>query len=168
MTLGFCFVAVGKKSYFYRERRSDSNKIILNNDTSVKVLSNEEEAYSMVKDELGIKPIKFGYLPEEMRFIKVSIDQTNAVFEYEYKGNTIYLIQMKEDTEASNCYTSDGTESGTIRNKWVGKSFKFKVEKISDSETKYEAYVIIDGVYYGLAGIMSEEEFTKTVERLIF
>ena len=160
-------MAVGKKSYFYRERKVD-NKIVLNNDTNVKILNNEEDAYSMVKEELGIKPMKFGYLPEGMRFSKVTIVDTNVVFEYAYKGNTIYFTQMKEETEASNCYTSDGKECGSITNKWVGKSFRIKEESISDSETKYEAYVIIDGAYYSFAGIMSKEEFTKTVERLMF
>ena len=110
--------------------------------------------------------MKFGYLPEGMRFIKVSIDTRNAIFEYTYKDNAIYLVQTKEETEASKCYISDGLESGTIKNKWIGKEFNLKEEKISEEETKYDACIIIDGIYYNLLGIMDKEEFRTNFDQV--
>ena len=52
LTLGFCFVAVGKKSFFYRIRKGDESRIVLNNDSNLIFENSEEEAYVKIKEEL--------------------------------------------------------------------------------------------------------------------
>lgn len=168
LTLGFCFVAVGKKSYFYRIRKGDESRIVLNNDSNLIFENSEEEAYTKIKEELGIKPLKLGYMPEGMRFVKVSIDSGNAIIEFTYKNHSIFLVQTKNVTEASKCYTSDGKSEEVVYNKWVNKELQIRTEAISDSDVKYEAYFLEEGVCYSLLGIMEKEEFVKIAEHLAY
>ena len=49
-----CFVALGKKSYFYREREAGGS-VVLNNDSNKRKFDTEEEAYQKIQETLGIK-----------------------------------------------------------------------------------------------------------------
>lgn len=63
-----CMVAMGTKSYFYRERVRDEKNIIYNNDSNKIAVNGEEEAYNIIQQELDIKPLKMGYIPTDMIF----------------------------------------------------------------------------------------------------
>lgn len=168
LTLGFCFVAVGKKSYFYRIRKGDESRIVLNNDSNLIFENSEEEAYTKIKEELGIKPLKLGYMPEGMKFVQVSIDSGNAIMEFIYNNHALFLVQTKDITEVSNCYISDGKPDGIIENRWIKKKLQVKAEVISDTEVKYEVYFVDEGAYYSFLGIMEKDEFVKTAEHLVY
>ena len=51
MVIGGCFVAMGTKSYFYRDGRSVSNGVVYNNDSNVLTVRDEEEAYDKIAEE---------------------------------------------------------------------------------------------------------------------
>ena len=68
MVIGGCFVAMGTKSYFYRDGRRVSNGVVYNNDSKVITVRDEEEAYEKVSEELGVQILKLGYIPDGMYF----------------------------------------------------------------------------------------------------
>ena len=51
MVIGGCFVAMGTKSYFYRDGRRVSNGVVYNNDSNVLTVRDEEEAYDKIAEE---------------------------------------------------------------------------------------------------------------------
>ena len=53
LTVGGCFVAMGTKSYFYRDGRMVKQGIVYNNDSKVITVRDEEEAYEKISEELG-------------------------------------------------------------------------------------------------------------------
>ena len=53
LTVGGCFVAMGTKSYFYRDGRMVKQGIVYNNDSNALTVRSEEEAYEKVAQELG-------------------------------------------------------------------------------------------------------------------
>ena len=74
LTVGGCFVAMGTKSYFYRDGRRVSNGVVYNNDSNALIVRNEEEAYEKVAQELGVQILKLGYMPEDMYFKNLVIE----------------------------------------------------------------------------------------------
>jgi len=75
MVIGGCFVAMGTKSYFYRDGRSVNQGVVYNNDSGALMVRSEEEAYEKIAEELGVKTLKLGYMPEGMYFEKLIVDK---------------------------------------------------------------------------------------------
>lgn len=172
MAGGGCMVAMGTKSYFYRERKDTlaSNGVILNNDMNKVAVNGEEEAYALVESELGIKPLKFGYIPDDMSFSDVQVGDGYVFMELMYGDNLIYFIQSKYDKSVSFKYKMDSKvqEEVTIYNKWVRKELDVKREIQPNGKEVYETSIITDGACYSIIGYIEETEFYKILEGLTF
>ena len=107
MVIGGCFVAMGTKSYFYRDGRRVSNGVVYNNDSNVLTVRDEEEAYDKIAEELGVKTLKLGYMPEGMYFEEVVVDKGYGKLIYKYKDAKVFFIQEKEENQASTIYSMD-------------------------------------------------------------
>ena len=166
-----CFVAMGTKSYFYREKVLDSGygKVIVNDSYKADV-NGEEEAYAMIEESLGIKPLKLGFIPEDMCFSELRIEEGCAVIEFIYKDNIIYFIQSKQGKAASYDFKSDGKkiENLKINNNWIGQEVVIYKENLTNGAQAYETTIILDGAVYRLFGTMKKETFIKIVERIAF
>ena len=58
-------------------------------------LGDEEEAYEKVAQELGVQTLKLGYMPEEMYFESVVIEDGYGKLQYKYKNSQVSFIQAK-------------------------------------------------------------------------
>lgn len=164
-----CFVAMGTKSYFYRGRERDGNSIVLNNDSNKIEVNGEDEAYDLIEEKLGIKPLKLGFIPPNMEFSKLLLGDGYASIEFLYKGEFIYFIQSKYNTKVSYNFKSDAKEQNlTVYNKWIRRNLTVKEEILSNKEKSYEVEIITDGVMYRLFGVIEEETFVKLIEQLVF
>ena len=101
MAGGGCMVAMGTKSYFYRERKDTlaGDGVIFNNDMNKVAVNGEEEAYALVEKELNIKPLKINYMPVDMTFADVQIGEGYVFIVFFYEDNTVYLIESKYGKE---------------------------------------------------------------------
>ena len=95
LTVGGCFVAMGTKSYFYRDGRMVKQGIVYNNDSKVITVRDEEEAYEKISEELGVKTLRLGYIPEKMYLQDVMLGNGYGKLQYEYAGNKIFLFRQK-------------------------------------------------------------------------
>ena len=95
LTVGGCFVAMGTKSYFYRDGRMVKQGIVYNNDSKVITVRDEEEAYEKISEELGVKTLRLGYIPEKMYLQDVMLGNGYGKLQYEYAGNKIFFVQAK-------------------------------------------------------------------------
>lgn len=165
-------VAVGRKSYFYRERKNGAinNGIILNNDSNKVAANGEEDAYALIETELDIKPLKLGYIPNDMKFSEVHLGEGIVYIEFTYKNDFIYFIQSKDKKQASISYKSDleTEEESEVFNKWLGKDLSIKKDTHADGKITYETSIIIDGVCYRLVGAAEGDIFTKMAAGLLF
>ena len=169
MAGGCCFVALGRKSYFYRERvlGGDANNRVLVNDQYIGEINGEEEAYKVIEDELGITAVKLGYIPYEMSFEKFIIHDGHARLEFNYKGDQVYFIQSKYEKAASYKIDTDGEYEEVVYNKWLRQDLTIEKEKRSDSSERYSVSFVYKGAYYRIIGTIEEKEFMTIVERLI-
>lgn len=172
MAGGGCMVAMGTKSYFYRERKDTlaGDGVILNNDMNKVAVNGEEEAYALVEEELGIKPLRLGYMPVNMEFSNVEVEEGYIRINFLYQDNLIYFIQSKYDKRVSYNYRSDIKieEEKDVYNKWLGKELKINKEVHADGNVTYEMSIVIDGACYSLVGTMDSVIYQKIVEGLLF
>lgn len=163
-----CFVALGKKSYFYREREAGGG-VVLNNDSNKVSEGDEELAYQKIEQILEQKPIRFGYRPYKMKFSEIVIEDGMAKLRFVLGKQNIYMIQSKYETEVSYQYRSDLVQQeNTVFNKWIGRDLKIYSEVLSNGEMRYETTFIDDGVYYRFTADIDEEEFIKIIENLTY
>lgn len=168
MAGGCCFVALGRKSYFYRERvlGGDANDRVLVNDQYIGEINGEEEAYKVIEDELGITAVKLGYIPYEMKFEQFVIYEGHARLEFSYKEDSVYFIQSKYEKTASYKIDTDGEYEKVVYNKWLRQDLTVEREKREKGIERFAVSFVYEGAYYSLIGNMNESEFIKLIERL--
>ena len=168
MVIGGCFVAMGTKSYFYRDGRRVSNGVVYNNDSNVLTVRDEEEAYDKIAEELGVKTLKLGYMPEGMRFQDVTIGIGYGKLRYEYKNERITFIQAKSSLKTSMMYSSDTEEGYKIWNSGLHMNIVVCSEIIEPGEWGYMAQFVYNGVYYYLSGVMERTDFDEMLKKIHF
>ena len=163
-----CMVAMGTKSYFYREKKLGDGQGIFVNDSFKTDVNGEDEAYLIIEKELSIKPLKLGYIPPEMIFEELVVKDGYASMRFSYNDKNIYFIQTKYDKNVSYDYGSDIEAVDKVKNRWLKNVINVYSKELPEGLTRYESSVVIDGVYYRLWGVIEESEFKRIVERLSY
>lgn len=166
MVIGGCFVAMGTKSYFYRDGRRVSNGVVYNNDSKVITVRDEEEAYEKVSEELGVKTLKLGYMPEEMYFEDVMLEKGYGKIQYQYKNERVFFIQAKSDSRTSMVHSSDAKEKYEIWNSGLHIKIDVCNESIGENRHGYMAQFVYNGVYYCLSGVIEQHEFDEMLKKI--
>lgn len=167
-----CMVAMGTKSYFYRESKAGEigPGVIINNDTNRIALNGEDEAYALIEKELDIKPLRLGYMPVKMKFSSIQLGNGYIFMEFTYGDRLVYFVQSKYDKSVSFNYASDyrEEEKSKVYNKWIRKELEIIKEMQPNGKAVYETSIVTDGAIYGLIGYVEKIEFHKMVEGLSF
>ena len=168
MTGSACLVAWGTKTYFYRERSRGGIKgdIVFNNDLAIQEVNGEEDAYEVIEKELGIKPIRLGYIPKGMIFSNLTILKGAAVIEFEYQSQILYVSCINNNTETSVNMKSDGQVYKEVYNKWLGKEISVRQEITEKGTIKYEANFTTQDLVCGVVSELPEEEFITIIKDL--
>ncbi len=168
MTGSAGLVAWGTKNYFYRERSRGGIKgdIVFNNDLAVQEVNGEEEAYEAIEEQLGIKPLRLGYMPADLIFSNLTIAQGTAVLEFECDGKILYISCISNANETSVNFKSDAYVYKKVFNKWMKKDIDIRQEITEIGQTKYEAYFDDQDIVCRIISDLNEDEFTKVLESL--
>ncbi|WP_320990873.1 DUF4367 domain-containing protein [Hungatella sp.] len=160
-----------KKAYNYRmrEREGAKSHIVWNNDQYILMEGDGiDEAYNEIKELLGITPLRMVYIPFEMEFVKIELNEGNATLEFKYNGRKFYFTQAKYPVTASNSIASDRETHKEVYNTWLKENIKIEKNILSKKEIEYSATINYDGAYYYLSGILDENEFTEILKYLNF
>lgn len=164
-----CMVAMGTKSYFYRESNGAGNGVVFDNDMNKIMINREEEVYPLIQKKLNIKPLKMGYMPDSMRFLNAEIGEGYVHMEFSYENNVFYFIQSKYNKEVSYKFaTNSAIKECLVYNKWLNKDLEINKEVLDNGRISFETTVITGGASYSLLGTMKKEVFQKIVEELSF
>ena len=166
LTVGGCFVAMGTKSYFYRDGRMVKQGIVYNNDSKVITVRDEEEAYEKISEELGMKTLRLGYIPEEMYFEDVMLEKGYGKIQYQYKNERVFFIQAKSDSRTSMVHSSDAKEKYEVWNSGLHIKIDVCNEGIDEKRHGYMAQVVYNGVYYCLSGVIEQHEFDEILKKI--
>ena len=168
MVIGGCFVAMGTKSYFYRDGRRVSNGVVYNNDSNVLTVRDEEEAYDKIAEELGVKTLKLGYMPEGMYFENLVIEDGYGRLQYNCKTSRVFFVQTKSDKKTSRIQASDAKENHKIWNSILHMDIDVYMENIETGGTGYMAQFIYNGVCYYLSGAIEQNDFDEMLKKIHF
>lgn len=166
LTVGGCFVAMGTKSYFYRDGRMVKQGIVYNNDSKVITARDEEEAYEKISEELGMKTLRLGYIPEEMYFEDVMLEKGYGKIQYQYKNERVFFIQAKSDSRTSMVHSSDAKEKYEVWNSGLHIKIDVCNEGIDENRHGYMAQFVYNGVYYCLSGVIEQHEFDEILKKI--
>ena len=167
MAGGCCFVALGRKSYFYRERVLGGGTDVLINDEYRGDVNGEEEAYEVIEKELGITPLRLGYMPPEMKFRDFELRDGYAKIGFQCGDQIIYFIQSKQEKATSLKIDSDGKSIRTVYNKWLNQNITIEKENRTNSLERYAASFVFNGAWYRIVGNMEENQFLEIIKRII-
>ena len=168
LTVGGCFVAIGTKSYFYRDGRMVKQGIVYNNDSKVITARDEEEAYEKISEELGVKILKLGYMPDGMYFENLVLEKGYGKLQYRYQDERIFFIQAKSNVAASSVRSSDVKKSHEIWNAGLHMNIEIDKEELTGNATTYMAQFTYNGVYYYMIGVMDKNNFDEVVKKIQF
>lgn len=156
--------AIGGRSYFFRARRDELNAVIINNNPNKKDVSQLEEAYQLIKSELGIPVLRLDYVPTNLDF-QTSVQKENSVtIQFLYNGNIIILYEGKEADNISVGIESDRIQEKTVYNKRLGQEITYLGNELEDGSIEYETLLTVEENIYYFSGIMPEEEFVKIIK----
>lgn len=163
--------AIGEKNYFMRRVENNINhKITIDNDKNKGTPSKIKDVYNEIEDELNIKSIKLGYVPQGMVYADYLLTDGKAVIIFDYGDNKIYLMQEIKNTKTSIDPESDRreTEEDKVLNSWLKKELVIYKNELEDGKVEYSTEIFDEKAQYRLIGILEKEEFKKIVEDLNF
>jgi hypothetical protein len=161
----------GRKELEYRPnvRNGSNSDIAWNNEAENYMdVDNEDEAYKVIEEELGIPALKIGYRPDGMKFSKLVLKENFAIIEFQYEGKRIHLMESRRFNENSDAFSSDRKTYIDVENKWLDKALTIEKNVSSEKQVEYSMTFEKDKNFYYLEGIIEENEFEKIVEELSF
>lgn len=132
----------------------------------------EVQVFNQIRKEIGISPIRFGYMPKGMVFDEYEIDneQNKAVIFYKYNDQIVRYSMYMNDADSSHGQTEiDKLVSEYKINSEVNIEINIKEYDIEDESTnRFEAEFEYMDAQYKIIALMEKEEFDKIVKNLAF
>lgn len=177
LVCGSVMTGTGSKSYWkvLWERIAGEEKLSVINveemDSHETEDLDEVQVFKDIKNEIGIYPVRFGYLPEDMIFKRFEIDkaQARAALFYTYNEKTIKYSMYMNDADSSygQIEPDQLVEEYQIEIRGIKINIKKYLVEESDQERYIAEFEYMDA-QYEIKGIMEKEEFEKIINNLIF
>lgn len=177
LVCGSVMTGTGSKSYWkvLWERIAGEEKLsyidVENMDSHETEDIDEIQVFNEIRREIGITPVRFGYLPEDMIFKRYEIDeeQSRAALFYTYSEKTIKYSMYMNDIDSS--YGQIEPDQLVEEYQTEIRGIKINIKKYLVEESDQERY-IAEFEYMDaqceIKGIMEKEEFEKIINNLIF
>lgn len=131
----------------------------------------ELTAYREIRENLGILPVRFGYVPQKMKFSESNIDsdQGRAFVFYEYNNQLIRYSIYQNDSDLSLGQKEEDVLKDTFEVETSKQKIEVKEYKVEDyKESRYIVDFVYKDVHYQLKGVMSKNDIVKILENLIY
>ena len=177
LVFGSVITGTGSKSYWKvlwdRVAGDEKANIINVEDMEAEQTQDADDiqVFNEIRKEIGISPVRFGYMPKGMVFLRHELDkeQRRAVLFYEYDGQIIQYSMYMNDTDSSYGRTEIDTLVGEYEiNTEDNISVNIKEYSVGNYKSRYVAEFEYMDAQYQLTGLMEKEEFDKIIENLIF
>lgn len=171
LVIGGSIGTAAKSGYRYSlyPEEADKNGLLRYN-TSVIILNDKiEEAYKSIEEEIGIPVMILGYMPDEMRFNKVTLNEMGAIIEMKYGENSFFLRESKPlDSVKADLLASDRKPQQKIQNFWLHKELSIEENKLKNGKTEYSVSIVTEEGCYYFSGIIEKEQFVMIAENLMY
>lgn len=132
----------------------------------------EMQVFNTIRKEIGISPVRFGYMPKNLFFTGYELDkeQSRAVIFYRYNDQIMqYAMYMNnKDSPYGRTELDQLVDEYQIEmnNKIIIDVKEYSV--VNRENNRYLAEFEYKDAQYQLTGLMEKEEFDKIIENLIF
>lgn len=178
LVCGSVMTGTGSKSYWkvLWDRVAGEEKV---NIINVEDMESEEtgdadeiQVFNEIRKEIGISPVRLGYMPEKMGFIGYELNKTQgqAILFYKYGDQIMQYSMYMNNTDSS----YGQTELDTLIDKYQIEIQKNSIINIQEydingyDKNRFVAEFEYMDVQYQLTGIIEKDEFNKIIENLIF
>ena len=132
----------------------------------------EVQVFNEIRQEIGISPVRLGYMPKGMVFEGYEIDkeQNRAIIFYKYNDQIIRYSMYMNDADSSHGQTDIDILIDEYKiNAMANISINIKeYEVINEKIKRYEAEFEYMDAQYKLIGMIEKEEFDKIIKNLFF
>ena len=131
----------------------------------------EIQVFNEIRKEIGISPVRLGYMPENLFFTGYELDkeQNLAVIFYNYNDQIMQYLMYMNDTDSSYGQTEIDQLVNeyqiTVNNNVIDIK---EYMALNQENNRYVAEFEYKDAQYQLTGLMEKEEFDKIIENLIF
>lgn len=178
LVCGSVITGTGSKSYWkvlWDRVASDEEMSVVNveNMDSQEAEDLEEvQVFNEIRKEIGISPVRLGYMPKRMGFIEYEIDekQNRAILFYKYGDQIIQYSMYMNNNDSS----YGRTELDRLLDEYhieINSEILIDVKEYSVTNRENSRYVAefeYMDAQYQLMGVMEKEEFDKIIKNLIF
>ena len=179
LVFGSVMTGVGSKSYWkvlwdriIGEEQQVSFIEVENMETQETEDIDELQLFKEIRQELGILPVRFGYMPNNMYLTQYEIDheQSRAILLYDYNEYTVRYDMYMNNTDSSFAQT----ELDELINEYEINTYNDIIITVKeyDIEDMKENRLVAEFEYqdaqYQLMGIIDKSEFDKILENLYF
>lgn len=143
----------------------------INNEEKESVLLEEEAVYQEIAEELGIAPIRLGYVPEGMVLDSYTVMESTgwAYVNYLYEGELVSVQMTKAGKEVSSNIQWDGEYRPLeeVSNDY-GYEDCIEAYEIDEDSVKYIAGITYGNGYYRISGFSDKIEFLNILKEIYF
>ena len=178
LVCGSVMTGTGSKSYWkvlWDRVAGDEKANIINVENMESEVTedwNEIQVFNEIRKEIGIFPVRFGYMPKALLFTGYELDkeQSRAVIFYKYNDQIVQYAMYMNNKDSSYGRTElDQLEDEyqiEMNNKIVIDIKEYSVDNRDNN--RYVAEFGYMDAQYQLIGVMEKAEFNKIIENLIF
>lgn len=130
----------------------------------------EEEAYNVIKEILGISPVRLLYKPQSLEYSDCEIDETAKIANlyYLYNNTIISICMYGNGSEAKRSLKFDGSIVDLVKVNYNEK-IAAKIWSIrNENEETYLSEFEYEEAYYLIWASMNKEEFEKMISNIAF
>lgn len=132
----------------------------------------EMQVFNTIRKEIGISPVRFGYMPKNLFFTGYELDkeQNRAIIFYKYNGQILRYSMYMNDSDSSHGRTELDELIDSYQIETQNRiSININVYAVVNSdENRYVAEFEYMDAQYQITALIEKEEFDKIIENLIF
>lgn len=166
--LGTGMMASGRRYYRFWGENRGKGEIVFNN---VEVLREEgslDKAYEKIEAKTGIKIPRMFYVPENLDYQEMIIDDGLVRIDFKYKNKDMYFYQVTKENANSTGYNSDREIYKIIYNRFLNQDINVYKNELGENNVEFSAQYINGNTLYYIVGTMEEEVFDKIIKNLSY
>lgn len=166
--LGTGMMASGRRYYKFWERDAGNGQIIFNNVDALSDAGSLDMAYEKVETQMGMKIPRMYYIPEDLDYKEMIIDDGLVRMDFKYKNRDVYFYQVTKENANSTGFNSDREAYKIVYNRYLNQDINIYKSELEDGNVELGAYYVEGNTFYYFVGRIDEDVFDKIIKNLSY
>ena len=166
--VGTGMMASGRRYYKFWERDAGNGQIIFNNVEALSDAGSLDMAYEKVETQMGMKIPRMYYIPEDLDYKEMIIDDGLVRMDFKYKNRDVYFYQVTKENANSTGFNSDREAYKIVYNRYLNQDINIYKSELEDGNVELGAYYVEGNTFYYFVGRIDEDVFDKIIKNLSY